>query len=437
MSRSDIFDEYARIAEEKGLISKAEDSPKLKRYKRDTYPRAGSDDISTIEALYGVKPSSSIEYEHNIMEAAHPNSVIIAPSYDRLNGLVENNIERSNIMSNIALKPTTGNITLHRYAEKELLMELVRIANDMDARDKSDLVALADDCMSRLTEKKSPEIQKVAFLPWIIGGAVILAGFWLYSHIDDPDKGLAANIDNALAQLDDLKTNSWYESDVDDVVQRDIDIIERYINNLKVNINRFNSVMNTVYKPNSLSDINQLKKLQATSNKSADTVDTNLDSFTTAIDEITPVLTTAINNFTSSVYQKQHSKPSWMSDVSGWIGEGLRGRWGLMANDFISAANALGALKSSLIEARSTASNIDSIKAKYEDRLTSEVAGFSKKEVPGSAPMAADEGEEEASDEENEDVGEKKTGGMDQIIRMLGRKPTGKELAFLREILAK
>jgi hypothetical protein len=343
MARSDIFDEYTRIAIEKGLISNAEDSPKLKRYKKDTYPRIGSDDISTIEALYGVKPDSSIEYKDNIMEAAHPNAVVIAPSYDRLNGLVENNIERNNIMCNIALKPTTGNLTQHRYAKKELLMELIRIANDMDNRNHSELVVLADDCVSKLTEKKS--LEKVAFLPWIIGGAAILAGFWLYSHLDDPDKGLSANIDNALDQLNDLKTNSWYESDVDDTVQRDISIIERYINALKSNVARFNSTMDTVYKPTSLSDLNQLKKLQSAATKTGDMVDNHLSEFTSTIDEITPVLTTAINNFTNSVYQKQHTNPSWVSNVSGWIGEGLHGRWGLIANDFISAANALGALK--------------------------------------------------------------------------------------------
>ena len=160
--RSDIFDSYAKIAEEKGLISLAEDEPKsskpkesskIKKYKKDSYPRVGSDDISTIEALYNVKPSSSYDYEDNIMEAAHKNPVVISPAYDRINGLVENNIERNNIMCNIALKPTVGTETRRRYADKELLMELIRVANDLDNRGLEDIRKIADACISDIEKK--------------------------------------------------------------------------------------------------------------------------------------------------------------------------------------------------------------------------------------------------------------------------------------------
>ena len=155
MRRSDIFDSYAKIAEESGLIKSADESKELKKYKDDAYPRAGSDDISTIEALYGVKPDDSIEYKYNIMEAAHPKAVVVAPSYDKLNALFENNIERQNIMLNIVMKPTTGkNVTQGpKYAKKELLMQLIRIANDMDNKNVDELRVLADDCITQLKKK--------------------------------------------------------------------------------------------------------------------------------------------------------------------------------------------------------------------------------------------------------------------------------------------
>lgn len=155
MARSNIFDEYAKIASEKGLVKLSEESAALKKYKDDAYPRVGSDDISTIEALYGVKSDSPIKYKHNIMEAAHPKAVVIAPSYDKLNGLVENEIERQNIDLNIATRSTTGkNVTQGpKYARKNLMLQLVRIANDMDNQDVDELRALADNCIENLKKK--------------------------------------------------------------------------------------------------------------------------------------------------------------------------------------------------------------------------------------------------------------------------------------------
>jgi uncharacterized membrane protein len=168
MRHSDIFDSYAKIAEEQGLVSlseeeeksqsdKPKESAKMKQYKKSPTPRMGSDTIEIIEALYGVKPDNSIEYENNIMESAHKTPVVIAPAYDRLNALVENNIERSNIMCDIALKQNDSNITHHRYAEKELLLQLVRVANDMDNSGNEDIRVLADACIEKLAFKKNAD----------------------------------------------------------------------------------------------------------------------------------------------------------------------------------------------------------------------------------------------------------------------------------------
>lgn len=153
MSYSEIFENYAKIMEEAGFVKKSEDNKKIKDLKSGKNPRLGSDDISTIEALYGLKPSSSIEYEHNIMEAAHPKPVVIAPSYDKIQGLVENENERQQIDINIVMKPTDGKLTNYKYAHKDLLMELVRVANDMDNRDLDNLRVLADACITSLAHE--------------------------------------------------------------------------------------------------------------------------------------------------------------------------------------------------------------------------------------------------------------------------------------------
>ena len=178
MMRSDIFSEYAKIAEDMGLISAAKDeetydnsapkeSAKLKKYKKSPYPRMGSDDISTIEALYGTKPETIPHYEFNIMEAAHPKPVVIAPAYDRINALVENNIERNNIMCNIAIKPNNSISDNTKLAKKELLMELVRLANDLDLANKDELRKLADSSIQALSNEKKKFRANAGVLDWL------------------------------------------------------------------------------------------------------------------------------------------------------------------------------------------------------------------------------------------------------------------------------
>lgn len=150
---SEIINKYAEMLDDAGFFKEA--YPSLEAYKDDPQARAGSDSIETIEALYGVKPETidATEYSENIMEAAHPNSVIIAPSYDKINALVENNIERHNIMCNIALKPPTATHTNPKYARKELVFELVKIANEMDSKNQEELFKLADDCLLALNKE--------------------------------------------------------------------------------------------------------------------------------------------------------------------------------------------------------------------------------------------------------------------------------------------
>src|ERR1700744_5100173 len=134
---SDVFDAYAKLAIERGLIKiseKTNESKELKKYKDDEAPRSGSDSIEVIESLYNIKHKDR-DYKQNIMESAHKEMTIIAPAYDRINALLESNIERQRIMLNIVKKPSNGYLTNHRYAEKNLMLELIKLANDLDLRD--------------------------------------------------------------------------------------------------------------------------------------------------------------------------------------------------------------------------------------------------------------------------------------------------------------
>lgn len=142
---SEIFDEYARIATEQGLVKKAKDEPKKSN------PRYDSLDLEAIEMLYGIKPNGD---EKHIVERAHPDSVVVAPAYDRVNGLVENLLERQDIMVGIARKPNDGKSVQRRYvvAHDELLNEVLKTAFLLDKKGENDLMKLADTCAARLSD---------------------------------------------------------------------------------------------------------------------------------------------------------------------------------------------------------------------------------------------------------------------------------------------
>lgn len=208
--RSEVFDNYATIAVKQGLISEAEESA-----------RVGSDDISTIEALYGVKPNG--KDEKNIIEQAHPEPVVLAPSYDRLNGLVENEMERHNIIMSILNKPPQAKLTQHRYAEKELMEELIRVGFLMDNQNQPELMSLADACTERLHKK--------AILPLlgaIAGGLALLGAYRNFAYLS---QGIQNDCDNAIEAVEN------FAQQVPEISTQLYELIEgiRYVKGLHIN----------------------------------------------------------------------------------------------------------------------------------------------------------------------------------------------------------
>jgi len=196
---SDIFDEYAKIAIEQGLIKKAEDVTK------QTNPRFDSLDLEAIEMLYGVKPNGKDDDIH-IVEQAHLKSVVVSPSYDRVNGLVENILERQDIMHFIATKPTHGKLIQERYvkAHQELLDEVIKVAFILDRDDEQNLMSFADNCAERLTKKGFVFTASTVLIALKIG-AVALAATGLINNFGGMmDAGFVDNASRAVEELTDL-----------------------------------------------------------------------------------------------------------------------------------------------------------------------------------------------------------------------------------------
>ena len=193
MAKSYIFEEYARIAKERGLIRTAED------------PRKGSDDKKTIENIYHVLPNGE---EKHIMEQAHPESVVIAPSHDKVNGLVENNIERHNIMVGIINKSPQAKLTSHKYASayKDLNNELVRLGFFLENKKEDSLMELSDNCMAKLAF-----FQGLA-LP-IIGAIVSSVGLLaVYNHFGNVSQGIRADCQKAEKQINAMISDDDYDT---------------------------------------------------------------------------------------------------------------------------------------------------------------------------------------------------------------------------------
>lgn len=192
---SEVFENYVKIAEQEGLISEADYAD----------ARVGSDNKDVIEMLYGVKPNGK-DYKH-IMEQAHPETVVIAPAHDKMNSILENNIERQNIMAMIALKTPSGDHTAHRYvkASEDLTKSLIRVGFLLDNKDQKDLMKLADSCSGRLSqlEKKA---NPLLLIPWYAYTAAVSLGLLaVFNRTSDSKQHIVNNCENTLKELNDLQ----------------------------------------------------------------------------------------------------------------------------------------------------------------------------------------------------------------------------------------
>jgi len=194
LRRSEILDNFAKIALEKGLIdnkltSKAEAMSKEDKYKDSEWKK-------NIEALYGVKLDNE-----DILDKAHPKPVVTLPAYDNVNGLVENLKERHNIMVGIVNKMPNGAYVGTKYASAydDLLKELIKIGYSMDNKNIHELRVLADSCSERFT--------KTAFAPLAIAGgiAAVLGLIAIINHTTPSDQGVINNCEKAIAEIEEVK----------------------------------------------------------------------------------------------------------------------------------------------------------------------------------------------------------------------------------------
>jgi tetrahydromethanopterin S-methyltransferase subunit B len=180
LKNSEIFDEYAKIAEKMGLISKAEEK---------------------VEDVYNL-PLKSVK---ELVEEAHPETIVQGPSYDKMNGIIENVQQRQDIMSMLALKTPTGFHDNTRYisASEDLLNSTLKIALMLDNQNQEQAAKLADSITQQLYKEATPLI---VLAPYLIAGAVaLLGGASAYAGNHPDSQGFKNDILKTLDQLDDVK----------------------------------------------------------------------------------------------------------------------------------------------------------------------------------------------------------------------------------------
>lgn len=215
---SELFELFAaKSIQEEGLPDKtAEAKYPFPGEGKDT-GRWDSTTISDIEILYGKKTDKK-----HIMEEAHPETIVVAPAYDRFNGVVENEMERQNITIQQIMRNPHGAHIMERlvHAQSELSEELTRLGFLLESTGNEDLAIKADECSGELLEtlnaenifsniRKNSELKKQAEpITIVIGIIALLGAAGLLSNNVSVSTGVIGDAGKAINQLDDLINDS-------------------------------------------------------------------------------------------------------------------------------------------------------------------------------------------------------------------------------------
>lgn len=369
MVRSDIFNEFVKIAQDKGLVS--EDAPEKAKKKLEKDPRVDSLSISDIESLYSTKHDrpKGMEYKKNIIESAHPKSVVMAPSYDKINGLVENDQERQNIILNIVNKEPNGQLTHAKYAEKELILSLVRIGNLLDLQDKNELRKLSDVCLQDVANKS---LKKTAALPPLVWGiaagvSALLGGLYAQQHMAFVNDGFEKNHQKLIDELDDLlESNSdWgvgyqYSAKFKSMI---LDFKNKLLDFYKV-YQKVLPLINNLEKPRTAQELMELANKSETK-----TVIESYRKFRDAANNMLPYIMTIEKDFASESYKnRQIEDKGFLTSLVDKL-QIFHGGKGLVADDFDDVVRAVAPYKKSIAEMMEVLKQAESLEKDAKSKI--------------------------------------------------------------------
>ncbi len=384
MRRSEIFENFVKIAQEKGLISEAEHAEHTEKSFSETNPRHDSLSIEQIGKLYNTKPElpEGMEYKKNIMEDAHPEPAVVSPSHDKLNGLVENNIERQNILLHIVNKTPDGHLTQRKYAHKNLLLSLVRVANELDNSDHEELRKLADVCLEQASKKK---IKKTAQWQIIVGAvAAVIGGLYLQQHLPDVNKGFDANSDALLDEIRDFQRKQGITLGVGVKYKQDfLELMEDFaskVENFKSVVDTVLPVVESIEKPHTAQELMQIAQKPETNQ-----IQTAYQNFRKAYIDFRPYIAKIFSDFGSEDYKMRQIEEK--GTFTEWLDapQILHGGSGLIKDDFDDVRKALEPYRKSIIDIANVLRGTQSIQESAKQQLATSLSGAGS-ELPELSP---------------------------------------------------
>jgi hypothetical protein len=188
MNKSEVFEEYIKIMNN-GLNKTAQRANLEPRKKEIQYLYRNEEDV--------------VKYNKNLMQEAHPKKVIFGPAYDPINALVENNIERHDIMMAIVNKTPTGQLDHKKYAEQQLQLSLIKIANELDFQDNQ-LRPLADTCIDQF-------VKQAAWNYAVLALAGVIGLLYAQQHLPAAQQPLEMSYNELKESIDDILTanSNW------------------------------------------------------------------------------------------------------------------------------------------------------------------------------------------------------------------------------------
>lgn len=406
MRDSEIFNSFIKIAQDKGLIS--EDAPEKAKKVLEKTHRADSLDISAIEALYGVKPNTpkDMEYTRNIIEDAHPNSAIISPAYDKLNGLFENNNERQDILLNIVNRNNNGHSTQHKNAKKDFILSLVKIGNLLDQKKANQLRVLSDICLSQVA------IKKHAWVPVAIGIAAGIAAalgtLYVQQHMSFTNEGFQRNHEKLVAEIDDLISSNSNWGVGSQFTPEFHNLMLDFKNKIMVFYGLYQKVyplLDNLEKPKTVKDLMELSQKPET-----DSVIKAYHTLRDGADQMGPYLATIKKNFASESYKARQTEDKGAITSLVDKMQVFHGGKGLVSDDFDDVNHALPPYEKSIADMLNIFKNAESLEKSAKVQMDEAMSENQKNFGNEMAPKSVDKPVAENFDVE--DLEKDLTGGL-------------------------
>ena len=365
--KSDIIESFWKIAEEKGIISE-DASEKAKKILTKTH-RADSLSIEDIAKLYNVKPDAPKKYKRNIYELAHPERVVISPSYDKLHGLVENENERQDIIINILMEEPlrSGNLGQRKYAEKDLLLSLVRVANDLDNQGKDDLRSLADACLFQVSVSPLKKEAVTFMTVGLVAIPALLGAIYIQQHVSFINEGFEKNHEKLIAEIDDLLTSSssWgvgydYKAGFKTLVQDFKTKLQSFYSLYK----KTEPIISDLETPRTAQDL-----LKISQQPKSDGVVKAYQALKGAVNNMLPYILDIEKNFASENYKsRQVADKGFLSSLIDKT-QVLHGGKGFVSDDFDDVVRAIPPYKKSISDLLDLLKKADSIEKSAQQKI--------------------------------------------------------------------